>query len=88
MVNAPLPLSSSSSSSLSLSPETPSVVINEPPDEALIHWLKECRVDQESVEMVRKASYFSNDHIDSQVLDCGKCTKILDTKIFISEKKP
>ena len=53
MVSGPLPQSSSSSSSLSLSPETPSVVINEPPDETLVQWLKDCQVDQDSVETVR-----------------------------------
>ena len=52
-MSGPLPQSSSSSSSLSLSPETPSVVINEPPDETLVQWLKDCRVDQDSVETVR-----------------------------------
>ena len=53
MVNVPLPPSSSSSESQSPeTPSTPSVVINEPPDEALLFWLRECRVDQESIEIV------------------------------------
>lgn len=30
----------------------PSVVINEPRDEALIKWLKECRIDSDSIEKV------------------------------------
>ena len=57
MVNPGLPstgTSSSHSQSPSEAPSTPSVVINEPPDEALIKWLRECRVDQESVEIVSK----------------------------------
>ena len=30
----------------------PSVVINEPADEALVQWLKQCRVDQETIDKV------------------------------------
>lgn len=67
MVNQPLPLSQSNSSFMSQSPETPStpsVVINEPPDEALVNWLRECRVDQESIERIIDEQYSLDDLLE------------------------
>lgn len=43
-------MSSAGSSSIVSGP--PSVVINEPRDEALIKWLKDCRIDSDSIEKV------------------------------------
>lgn len=45
------PAASATAASSSLA-GMPSVVINEPPDEALIKWLKDCRLDQASIEKV------------------------------------
>ncbi|KAL4232637.1 hypothetical protein ACF0H5_007326 [Mactra antiquata] len=56
--------SSPSTTSTTSSSSAPSVVINEPPDEQLVQWLKQCRVDSDSIEQIVSEQYTLDDMLD------------------------
>ncbi|XP_052810056.1 mitogen-activated protein kinase kinase kinase 15-like isoform X3 [Mya arenaria] len=54
----------------------PSVVINEPPDEALINWLRHCRLDPTSIEKIVSEQYTLEDLLDLVTYDQLLATNI------------
>ncbi|XP_053396174.1 mitogen-activated protein kinase kinase kinase 5-like isoform X8 [Mercenaria mercenaria] len=56
-------------SSSGSTPVTPAVVINEPPDEQLIQWLRQCRIDSGSIDQILNEQYTLDDLLEYVTLE-------------------
>ncbi|WAR08371.1 NSY1-like protein [Mya arenaria] len=66
----------------------PSVVINEPPDEALINWLRHCRLDPTSIEKIVSEQYTLEDLLDLVTYDQLLATNIKRYGLPVMESHP